>query len=206
MSATALTPRKTRRRPRAVSEVRREEILEAAIKIFSRQGYEAARAEDIAHAANIAKGTLYLYFRSKEELYSAAIADAVRQLQELSTEQIGLAEGFGGKLAAAVSVRLQFWTERQSLYRLLLTLGREPRHRRQTNDLLRSGQRHLLQIFAEGVHKEEIAEGNYAPLAWAIMDMIRGATERRMDRCSTTTIEADTAAITSFARKATGLR
>ncbi len=205
MSPATLKPRRTRAHTAAVSELRRKEIVDAAIRVFSRNGFEATRAEDIAHAAKIAKGTLYLYYRSKEALYAAAIGQAVRELQELSTEHISMAAGFREKLEAAIAVRLHFWTEHQPLYRLLLTVGREPRHRRQTNELLRSGHQHLLGIFDEGVQRKQLAATDYAPLAWAILDMIRGATERRMDRCTETTVEADAAVITALGLKAAGL-
>ena len=186
----------------ALTTLRRQEIVQAAIKIFSRRGYEAARAEDIAHAARIAKGTLYLYFRSKEAIYSAAIAHAVGELQTLSAQRIEAASTFPEKLSAAIAVRLRFWGEHEELYRLLLTLGREPKHRRQTHDLLRSGQQHLLGLFNEGVASGELAEADYTALAWNILDIIRGNTERRMDRLSTTSVEADVTALTAYALKA----
>lgn len=179
--------------------------MQAAIKIFSRRGFEAARAEDIAHAAKIAKGTLYLYFRSKEALYSAAIAHAVQELQALSAQHVEAADTFAAKLTAAISVRLQFWTEHQELYRLLLTLGREPKHRRQTNDLLGSAQQYLLALFEAAIVAKEIARRDYSALAWAILDMIRGATERRMDKLSSTTVEEDAEALMTYAWKAAGL-
>lgn len=203
-STSPSKPRKTRARPRALTSLRRQEILAAAVNVFSRKGFGAARAEDIAHAAGIAKGTLYLYFRSKEALYSAAIAHAVQELQALSAERIGAAASFRDKLAGAIEVRLEFWREHEALYRLLLTLGHEARHRRQTNQLLRSGQQHLLAIFAEGTATKQIANGDYAALAWAILDMIRGATERRMERVAETTIEEDAQAITTIAMRSAG--
>lgn len=83
-----------RRRSAALTGLRRQEIVEAAVKLFSRRGFEATRAEDIAQAAKIAKGTLYLYFRSKEAIYSAVIAHAVHQLQALASERTGAASGF----------------------------------------------------------------------------------------------------------------
>lgn len=195
---TAAT-RKPRPRQNTRADLRRQEIVQAAIKIFSRLGFEAARADDIAQAAKMAKGTLYLYFRSKEAIYSAAIAHAIAELQAQSTESIAAAIGFHEKLHAAIAIRLQFWTEHEALYRLLLTLGREPRHRRQTNQLLRVGQQHLLGLFDEGVRSRELKKGDYSAIAWAILDMIRGATERRLDRKSESTVETDIENITTFA-------
>lgn len=196
---------KARRRSAVLTGLRRQEIIGAAVKLFSRRGFEATRAEDIAQTAKIAKGTLYLYFRSKEAIYSAAIAHAVHELQALSTERIGSATSFHEKLTAAIAVRLHFWTGHEALYRLLITLGREARHRRQTNHLLRSGQQHLLAIFTDGVGAGELPASDYSALAWAVLDMVRGATERRMDRLHTLSVEGDAEAIAGFALRSAGL-
>jgi len=52
------------RTPEAKSE-RREQLLDAALDSFFKQGFAAARMEDIARRAGVSKGTLYLYFASK---------------------------------------------------------------------------------------------------------------------------------------------
>lgn len=50
---------------------KRNKILEASVKVFVRKGYYRTQMEDVAREAGVAKGTLYLYFKSKEELFSA---------------------------------------------------------------------------------------------------------------------------------------
>lgn len=52
-------------------EARREEILTAAYKVFVEKGLTGATVDDIAAEAELSKGTIYLYFRSKEDLYLA---------------------------------------------------------------------------------------------------------------------------------------
>jgi TetR/AcrR family transcriptional regulator len=52
-------------------EARREEIIAAAEKIFFQKGLNASTMDDVAEAAELSKGTLYLYYRSKEDLYLA---------------------------------------------------------------------------------------------------------------------------------------
>src|SRR5262245_13160314 len=57
-------------RPRAERQTqRREAILAAALDEFSARGFAAARLDDIAARADVAKGTIYLYFRDKESLF-----------------------------------------------------------------------------------------------------------------------------------------
>lgn len=56
---------------------RRDDIIQAALQIFDRDGFEAAKMEDIAREAEIAKGTLYLYFETKNALLEAVILTAI---------------------------------------------------------------------------------------------------------------------------------
>ncbi len=57
-----------------VSEERTNQIIEAAISVFSRLGFNKARMDDIAEETKLSKGTLYLYFKSKDDLTTAIIS------------------------------------------------------------------------------------------------------------------------------------
>ena len=52
-------------------EMRKSSIIDAAEKVFFQKGFEAATMDDVAEKAELSKGTLYLYFSSKEDLYMA---------------------------------------------------------------------------------------------------------------------------------------
>jgi AcrR family transcriptional regulator len=81
-------PRWTRRK-----EARPEEITAAALELFVERGYAGTRLEDVAARAGISKGTLYLYFANKEELFKAVVREAlVAQMLEFR-EQIALYQG-----------------------------------------------------------------------------------------------------------------
>jgi AcrR family transcriptional regulator len=64
-----------RRRERRLQ--RHDEILAAAFEVFAAHGYEATRIDDVARHAGIAKGTIYLYFRDKEQLFRAVLRSVV---------------------------------------------------------------------------------------------------------------------------------
>jgi TetR/AcrR family transcriptional regulator, fatty acid metabolism regulator protein len=66
-------------RPRAADKRRR--ILEAAISVFARKGYFAARVSDVAKKAGVADGTIYLYFQNKEDIL-------VRLFDEVMSEHV----------------------------------------------------------------------------------------------------------------------
>jgi AcrR family transcriptional regulator len=63
-----LTPARQRRK-----EARPQELLDAALEVFVERGFAAARTDDVAQRAGVAKGTLYLYYASKDELLKAVI-------------------------------------------------------------------------------------------------------------------------------------
>ena len=64
----------------------KEKIVESALFTFSKYGYDRTRMEDIAEGAKVSKGTLYLYFRNKEELFYAISERNITKLKEqLST-------------------------------------------------------------------------------------------------------------------------
>ena len=66
----------TRRRTRRKQD-RPAEIVEAALRLFSDRGFAATKLEDVAAAAGIGKGTIYLYFPTKEHLFRAVVRQAV---------------------------------------------------------------------------------------------------------------------------------
>ncbi|HEX2779264.1 MAG TPA: TetR/AcrR family transcriptional regulator [Gemmatimonadaceae bacterium] len=70
---TRAKPRDRRRRP----DERPAQILEAALDVFGEKGLAAARLDDIARRAQLAKGTIYLYFPNKDELFRAVIRSTV---------------------------------------------------------------------------------------------------------------------------------
>jgi AcrR family transcriptional regulator len=56
--------------------------LDAALSVFAERGYEAARLDDVAARAGVAKGTLYLYFKDKEALFESLIRSAIDPVLE----------------------------------------------------------------------------------------------------------------------------
>jgi AcrR family transcriptional regulator len=69
-----MTVRSGRRAPKQAAEVRRETVLDAAIRVFARTSYRAAGTAEIAREAGIAEPTIYRHFDSKRDLYLAALA------------------------------------------------------------------------------------------------------------------------------------
>jgi AcrR family transcriptional regulator len=184
-------PASSKARKQVLTDFRRHEIIAAALKTFGCKGFAATRAEDIAAQAGIAKGTLYLYFGSKEDIYVAAVQHAMDQLNERVCGRLQSAEGIRQRITAFITARLEFWLEQKSLYRLLLTIGREPQHRKQTNAVLRASKQSMIALLEEAVAAGELNPQPFDAIAWAALDMLRGANDRRLDGVATHSIEED---------------
>lgn len=85
---TAMPPRWERRK-----EARPAELLAAALDLFVDKGYAGTRLDDVAARAQVSKGTLYLYFANKEELFKAVVRESVVTLIRNSAEQAAVATG-----------------------------------------------------------------------------------------------------------------
>lgn len=77
-------------------DARPQELLAAALDLFVDRGYAATRLEDVARRAGVSKGTLYLYFENKEELFKAVVRENI-------VEVIGKAENDMAAAAAGAS-------------------------------------------------------------------------------------------------------
>ena len=86
--ATAPARRRTRRK-----EARPQEIVEAAMRLWAEKGFAATRLDDVAAEAGVAKGTIYLYFASKEALFEAALRQTLVATMESASGQV---ESFSG--------------------------------------------------------------------------------------------------------------
>jgi AcrR family transcriptional regulator len=72
---------------RRLPEERPKQILDAALAVFAERGLAAARLDDIARLAGVSKGTIYLYFANKEELFRGVVRSTVIAFIEQSEAQ-----------------------------------------------------------------------------------------------------------------------
>lgn len=77
MSDPMSAPIETKPRWERRKDARPQELLAAALEQFVERGYAATRLEDVARRAGVSKGTLYLYFENKEELFKAVVRDNI---------------------------------------------------------------------------------------------------------------------------------
>lgn len=90
-------------------EARPQELLAAALDFFVERGYAATRLDDVAAQAGVSKGTLYLYFTNKEELFKAVVRENV---VPVLGEAEGIVDKFEGSSADLFREILMGWWER----------------------------------------------------------------------------------------------
>lgn len=100
----ALTVKRERRK-----EARPGELLDAALDLFVEKGFAATRAEEVAALAGVSKGTLFLYFQSKEELFKAVVRENLSGRFKEWGEEF---ETFEGSTADMVAYCMNTWWER----------------------------------------------------------------------------------------------
>lgn len=106
--------------------LRKQAILEAALTVFAERGYEAARLDDVAARAGVAKGTLYLYFKDKEALFEELLQGAVSPVLEGISALASVPDfSFDKALAGlyAMFEREILGTQRKLLLRLIIAEG-----------------------------------------------------------------------------------
>ena len=97
-------PKRSRRK-----EARPGELLEAALDLFVEKGFAATRVDDVAARAGVSKGTLFLYFPSKEELFKAVVRE---NIVGRFTEWNNALESFVGNTSEVLIYCYQVWWER----------------------------------------------------------------------------------------------
>lgn len=119
MSTPADTSARRRRK-----EARPQELLDAALALFVEKGFAATRAEEVAAHAGVSKGTLYLYFPSKEDLLKAVIAHC---LSSRIADGAARAAGFAGSTTDLMrDILVQWWvaiydSQASAVFKLVMT-------------------------------------------------------------------------------------
>ena len=85
---------------------KRERILRAAIKVFARKGFYATRVSEIAKAAGVADGTIYLYFKNKDDVLVCIFEDRITRLLEVLRREIAASPAFEERMRRIVGLQL----------------------------------------------------------------------------------------------------
>ena len=112
-----------------VEQFRRSEILKAARKVFAEQGYSKATIDIIAERAGIAKGTIYLYFRNKEELFLQTSEERLKKMLEGLQKILKETGEPLQKIKNSITFTFRFMDEDKDFYRIFNAAVMESRIR-----------------------------------------------------------------------------
>lgn len=178
-----------------VSEFRCAEILAAARTVFATRGFSEATVDEIAAEAGIAKGTVYLYFSSKKDIYLAALMQGLLELQERTAATMQSAEGVHAKIRSFIRTRIEYAEENRDFIKI---------YHSEFGNLTNAAacdsefqQLYLKQAkMLEHVLQAAVASGEIRPVrtdfaAFIIYDMVRGVMTQRLLGWSTGAVEND---------------
>ena len=86
--------------PRRRTDDKRQRILQAAVKVFARKGYHGARVSEIARKADVADGTIYLYFQNKEDILVSLFDEVMDEHLQQARQELAAVEGAPARLRA----------------------------------------------------------------------------------------------------------
>ncbi|MGA7238079.1 MAG: TetR/AcrR family transcriptional regulator [Bryobacteraceae bacterium] len=168
----------------SVTKKKHTAILDAARAVFSRDGYAASSVEEVAAEAGIAKGTVYLYFSSKEELYLAALLRDVKAFGSAARTEMERAPTLLEKIEAFLRIRLEYCHAHEDFLRIYLTeygkMSAMTPIAKQLRRMQRENMRHLASLIEAAVRRHEIRPVPPAALAAKLFDIARGLVERQL--------------------------
>jgi AcrR family transcriptional regulator len=163
--ATALPPL-----PKPVTargEATRRRLLNAAETEFGTRGYHGASVSSITQRAEIAQGTFYLYFRSKEEMFLTLVRDIGHQLRSHSAQAISRASNRLEAERLGLEAFFQFTTKHRGLYRIVQeSQFVDPQIFREYYEKLAEGYGAALE---KAARSGELTKGDAHTRAWAMM-------------------------------------
>jgi AcrR family transcriptional regulator len=193
-----------------LTEFRHVEILDAARRVFARRGFTEASMEEISQVAGVAKGTLYLYYPSKRELYRAALRAGLVDLCDLLEQRVQEAPSLAARIEVYVATKVAYFEEHRDFLRIYLAefgnaacgvVDRDFKDLclRQVDLLKRAVREGVRSGIARSVPVEEAAH--------AVFDLTRGVIGRRLlGWTDATRAEKEVAFVVDFAKKALGCR
>jgi len=141
---------------------RRETILAAARELFFEKGYSTTM-EEISERAELSKGTLYLYFNSKDELYISVIMEGFRILEERMEKALKGARGAEKRMKAVYYAFIDHCLENREYFRITQYFLTEDARRNTSDELVATVNEYSVKILERGalIIQEGVDGGAY---------------------------------------------
>jgi AcrR family transcriptional regulator len=178
-----------------LSEFRRSELLTAARAVFAKKGFHDASIEEIAEMAEVAKGTVYLYYKSKNDLYLEALRFGLDSLNKELTARAGLPGSCLEILRILTETKLVFFEENRDFFRIYYSeLGKLPGHPAAiplVRDLYTKQAMVFQGVLRTGIRRRELRKVDIEKTAFAIADLTRGIATQRLLGMSKSSVAED---------------
>ncbi len=188
--------RRTRRE--VLSEFRCAEITAAARSVFAAKGFAEATVDEIAQVAGVAKGTLYLYYRSKRAIYLAAVRSGLDELLVRLRQQLDEATTVEDTIRAFVRTRLAYFDEHRDFFRIYYSeftnlLSVAPASQRFVREMYLEQIQMLATAIQAAGNRTAVRPLDPGKVALAIGELTRGLNSERALRGSQRSVEEDVA-------------
>jgi AcrR family transcriptional regulator len=198
ISADARRRRTRQSRQAVLTELHQQEILRAARRLFAERGYAATNIEQIAEEAGIAKGTVYLYFQSKEAVFAGILETNLETLTAETIEAMAAADSLSARLRAFLDVRGRYVQQHHEFLRVYLAEfgGRgsgSPLITRVIEKQFKRSVQHVQRCIDAAIAAGEIGPVPAEAAALVMFDLARGLVERHLRGWATLAINDDVA-------------
>ena len=191
-------PFKGKTKQDVVTEFRNAEILAAAHRVFAENGFTGASVEAIAQAAGIAKGTLYLYYSSKHEIYWAALKSGLLALSRELKEKMASASTVEEGIRAFIATKLLFFEQHRDFFKIYYAEFGNATNPKEFHSLLLDQIQILKDILSEAGKQKKIRVVPVESAAFAIFDLTRGAIAQRLLGYSQTGVQEEISFLYDF--------
>ena len=166
-----------RSKEEVVHEFRIQTIRDAAMRVIARKGMASATMQEIADEAGIAKGTIYLYFRDRDDLVEKAFESAMNDLHKRVDEALETEGNFEQKFRAVLAAQIGFFQANREFFRLYISLRypegnaqQQRRQKRHCQPQYQSRVERIAGVLEEAMNRGEIRRMDAMRLALFIIE------------------------------------
>jgi TetR/AcrR family transcriptional regulator len=163
---------------------RRNEILQAAWEVFASKDYDSATVDEIAEAAELSKGTLYLYFQNKADLFFSTLEMGIERIFSIVHEVVSSHDDPVNGLKEIIKRLLNFFEENEGFFKILFSershfeLRAEVEEIREFKkrmmDMASDGFKVISDYVQHGIDMEVLRQVDPGDVAFLLMEIIRG--------------------------------
>jgi AcrR family transcriptional regulator len=168
-----------------LTEFRTAELVAAARRVFSQRGFHKATMGEIAKIAGVAKGTIYLYYPSKQAAYWAAMEQGILGMLEATRRSMEAAGTAEAKIRTFIECKIAYFEQNRDFFKIYFSeFGRSLTHPARLRKPFRElyvQQVHILRgVLEQGIRDQEVRSVPTDAAAFAICDLTRSMAIQRV--------------------------